>query len=210
MNPYGGDIAVPNRQISSMPDGAMVDLVHLNFVCDTPGHAHHLVYLFNGTCFTGDIGGVRLSENDPISLPMPPPEFHLELWRNSLERLLRLPLKFIIPTHFGIYDDPERHLTSLLAVLDEVEQWMQSIMPGEPALEDLRQQFIEYESNRRIKQGLDPEKVAAQMASNPPFMSADGIHRYWKSFAAKIGWLSNFSITSSYLPRTITPTLGKI
>ena len=101
---WGEFLPVPIERISVLHDGAVIDLAPFTITAlDTPGHAnHHLVYILDGACFTGDIGGVRLSRTDPISLPMPPPDFHLELWRNSLERLLHLPLRQIIPTHFGI------------------------------------------------------------------------------------------------------------
>ena len=42
---------------------------------DTPGHAyHHMAYLVDGLCFTGDVAAVRLPGYDHVRLPTPPPD----------------------------------------------------------------------------------------------------------------------------------------
>jgi glyoxylase-like metal-dependent hydrolase (beta-lactamase superfamily II) len=150
---------------------------------DVPGHAnHHLVYLIGDACFSGDIGGIRLSPNQYLSLPMPPPDFHLEKWRESIQHVQKYDPNRIIPTHFGVYSDARWHLQAVLDELDEVEAWMEEKLPQNPTLEDLRQQFIEFEQIRAKKYGVGKTTVEAQQIANPSFMSADGIYRYWNKY----------------------------
>ena len=104
------------------------------------------------------------------------------MWRGSIQRIQQASPKRIIPTHFGIYPDAEWHLQAVLDGLDEVETWMEVKMPPNPTLEDLRQQFIEFEHMRAVKYGIERAIVEAQQIANPSFMSADGILRYWNKY----------------------------
>ncbi len=94
-----------------------------------------------------------------LRLPMPPPEFHLEKWRESLERLRQEHFNRIVPTHFGIFTDPEWHLAALVNALDEVEKWMEAVMPSNPPIELLRQQFIDWTLERSLESGWIPPGI---------------------------------------------------
>ena len=135
---WGQFYTVPPEKLSILQDGQIVETGGLQVrAIDTLGHArHHLVYMVNGICFSGDTGGIRLPGNRHVSLPMPPPEFHVEEWRQTLARLRQEPMTHIVPTHYGVYDDPEWHLAALSAALDEVEAWMEAVMPSEPSPEE--------------------------------------------------------------------------
>ncbi|RME07290.1 MAG: MBL fold metallo-hydrolase, partial [Anaerolineae bacterium] len=92
MGPLWGEfLPVPEENLNILHDNDEIEIEGLVFrALDTPGHAyHHMAYLFEDTCFSGDIGGVRITGSSArhIRLPTPPPEFHLELWRESVERL---------------------------------------------------------------------------------------------------------------------------
>jgi len=181
---WGEFLPVNEDHISIMHNQDIIQIGNLSIlVLDVPGHAsHHLAYLIGDACFSGDIGGIRLSPRQYISLPMPPPDFHLEQWRSSIQRIQQVKPKRIIPTHFGIYIDAEWHLQAVLNELDEVEAWMEAKLPLNPSLEDLRQQFIEFEQIRAIKNGVEMATAEAQQIANPSFMSADGILRYWNKY----------------------------
>jgi glyoxylase-like metal-dependent hydrolase (beta-lactamase superfamily II) len=165
--------------------------VEIEGVCiralDTPGHAnHHFAYIYENTCFSGDIGGVRLAGPAHLRLPMPPPELNLEKWRASLERLKREYLAGsytrIAPTHFGLYKDIEWHLGALFDTLDEIEAWMEAIMPGKPGLDELNEKFLEWSERRSLSQGITQELLEAYEAANPSWMSAQGLKRYWEKY----------------------------
>jgi glyoxylase-like metal-dependent hydrolase (beta-lactamase superfamily II) len=181
---WGKFLAVPEENISIPREGDNITINNLEFkVIDTSGHAnHHYAYLFENICFCGDIGGVRMRGRRHISLPMPPPEFHVEKWRASIEKLRVEKFKFIAPTHFNIYDDPEWQLDAIERALDEIESWMEDIMPSEPSIEKLRVMITELEHQRVIDSGLDDIHESVQYAANPPYMSADGVYRYWHKY----------------------------
>ena len=48
---------------------------------------------------------------------MPPPDIDVALWLESLEKLRSLDPELLLLTHFGAFDDPERHLHELEARL---------------------------------------------------------------------------------------------
>lgn len=181
---WGKFIAVPEEKISIPRQGDIININGLEFKpMDTPGHAnHHYAYLYENICFCGDIGGVRMRGRKHISLPMPPPEFHLEKWRSSIEKLKKEEFKYIAPTHYSICNDPEWQLAALERALDEIDAWIENIMPTDPSIEKLRVLITELEHQRVIESGLDDIHEAAQYAANPPFMSADGVYRYWHKY----------------------------
>jgi len=185
MKPLWGDfLPVQEDRLSIVSDNDEIEVGGLRIrALETPGHAsHHLVYILDEICFSGDIGGVRLHGSQHISLPMPPPEFNLELWRQSLIRLKELSFSHIAPTHFGIYPDARWHLQMLDQALDEVETWIESTLSENPSIDTLRQAIAEWENQRLIRDGVDRANLNAHQAANPTFMSADGIQRYWNKY----------------------------
>ncbi len=181
---WGDFIPVPAEKINIMHDNEVTRVGDLSIrALDVPGHAnHHLAYLIGDACFTGDIGGIRLSSHQYLSLPMPPPDLNLEWWRGSIRHIQEFNLARIIPTHFGIYSDAKWHLQAVMAALDEVEAWVEEKMSNNPTLEDLRLQFIEFEQVRAARYGVEKSVAAGQQIANPSFMSADGIFRYWNKY----------------------------
>lgn len=185
---WGQFLPVPEEKLVVLQDGQTVEVGQLKIqALDVQGHAnHHLAYLLNDVLFSGDIGGVRIQGTKYISLPMPPPEFHLEKWRESIHKIQYLKPRCIVPTHFGLFDDARWHLCAVLTALDQVEAWIERNMPSDPPIEQLRQLFIEFEYQRASQSGLDESAIEAQLLANPPFMSADGIQRYWRKFRTNI------------------------
>jgi glyoxylase-like metal-dependent hydrolase (beta-lactamase superfamily II) len=179
---WGKFLPVPEERLSILEDGQVLQIEGLDFLAiDTPGHAnHHFAYLFEETCFTGDIGGIRLNGLPHVRIPMPPPEFHLEKWRESVKRLRQEDFKYIAPTHFGIYSDPGWHLDALERTIDDVEKWMENIMPSDPTVETINERFLEWTSARSWSDGLEPDDLKAYEAANPSWMSGYGMQRYWR------------------------------
>ncbi len=181
---WGEMLPIPPEVLCVPEDGAEIEINGLRFVpLDTPGHAdHHYVYLFQDFCFSGDIGGVRLGGLRHLRLPMPPPEFHLEKWRQSLDKLRHLDIGRIAPTHFGIYEDAHWHLTALGKALDEVEAWMEAHLPNDPPLEVLTEQFTHWSRQRSLDEGVPPQVIERLEAANPSWMSPLGMQRYWRKY----------------------------
>ena len=177
---------VPDDQLVILDDGDEVQIgSYVIRALDTPGHAnHHLAYLVDGICFSGDVGGVRIQNaaRRHLRLPMPPPEFHPPRWRDSIAKLKKERITQIAPTHFGFYDDVEWHLDELLAEMDQVEEWMASIMPRGLEIDQLRKVFLAWVHTRAQESGLEGDTIDAFEKANPSGMSADGIKRYWEKY----------------------------
>jgi glyoxylase-like metal-dependent hydrolase (beta-lactamase superfamily II) len=181
---WGEMLPVPASQLHPVHDGATLEIHGLVFrAIETPGHAtHHHAYLLGDTCFTGDIGGVRLAGPPYLMLPMPPPEFHLEAWQASLARLRGCAIRRVAPTHFGIYDDAAAHWDMLDAALADVEAWLLEHMPRNPTLEEMQTLIPQWYAARARAHGLQGGLGAAHETANPAWMSAAGLHRYWQKF----------------------------
>ncbi|MGE5124177.1 MAG: MBL fold metallo-hydrolase [Acidobacteriaceae bacterium] len=181
---WGEFIPVPETSLQIMHDQDTVRVAKLSILAlDVPGHAsHHLAYLIGDACFTGDIGGIRLSPLHYLRLPMPPPDLNLEQWRRSIRLIQENHPMRIVPTHFGVYADARWHLQAVMDELEAVENWMEERLPLDPSPEELRQQFIEFERERARRYGVDQSIAEAQQIANPSFMSADGIYRYWHKY----------------------------
>ncbi len=182
---WGEFLAVPEDRLVTHADNEEVEIEGLRFtVLDTPGHAyHHCAYIYQNICFTGDIGGIRIGNARHLRLPMVPPELNLELWRDSARKLQNAfsqgKFSRIVPTHFGIFSDAGWHLSAIEQALDEAEAWITQVMPSNPTVESLREQFIAWTQQRSLATGLDAGLFTPFEAANPSGMSADGIYRYW-------------------------------
>jgi glyoxylase-like metal-dependent hydrolase (beta-lactamase superfamily II) len=121
----------------------------------TPGHAyHHLAYLEpdSGSLFTGDVAGIRLPGQSYIRPPTPPPEIDLEAWVRSIEFIRRIGPGSLWPTHFGRFDDVERHLGELEQRLQDWVLFVEERMDGETGREEIADE---------LKTKADAEMLAA-------------------------------------------------
>lgn len=104
----------------------------------TPGHAaHHVSYLDrDGMLYAGDAAGVRIQPGRYVMPPTPPPDIDVEAWERTLDEMERRSPERLALIHFGVADDPARHLAELrLELLD----WAEFVLGG--ASED---EFVAY------------------------------------------------------------------
>lgn len=179
---WGEFLPVPQNQLKVPKDAEAIKIGNAEFIpLNTPGHAeHHYSYLFEDVCFSGDVGGVRISGYPYLRVPMPPPELHFGKWRESVARLKKEKFARIAPTHFGMFDDPEWHLSEVEKSLDAAEGWLEKVMPSAPQVDEMKQMFGEWMAEQSREQGLSAEAVKAYELANPLGMSVDGLLRYWK------------------------------
>jgi hypothetical protein len=64
-------------------------------------------------------------------------------------------------------------------LIDEIESWIERVMPADPSVEALNDEFLRWTMQRSKKDGLSDEDIQAFEAANPSWMSAPGIYRYW-------------------------------
>lgn len=181
---WGEFLPVPEDQVVIVRDGDEVEINgRVIRAVDTPGHAyHHHTYIYDKIAFSGDIGGIRMQPTRHVRVPMPPPEFNLELWRDSVASLSSLEIEAIAPTHFGIFTDTQEHLGRLARELDAVEEWMKAVMPAEPPVEEIDARFQEWMRQRSSADALNETQIQEYELANPSFMSAPGMQRYWRKF----------------------------
>ena len=178
---WGEFLSAPAENVRVVNDGDIIAIAGTEInVIETPGHArHHHAYRLGESAFTGDATGVRLLGFDLLALPSPPPEFDLEAWLITLERLAALNLKTIYPTHFGQVTDPADHLRRFTALLSEaterVRQWMAEGLNRDQIIE----QYTAWHLARAEAAELDAETQERYAKVNHLSMCVDGMMRYW-------------------------------
>ena len=140
----------------------------------TPGHAsHHVSYLDrDGTLYAGDAAGVRIYPGRVVLPPTPPPEFDLEQWQRTIEEFERRDPERLALIHFGIADDPQRHLAELRL---ELYDWADFVRGG--ASED---EFVAYVRAELADAGENVEDWDGAM---PLWQSYRGMKR-WADLSA--------------------------
>jgi glyoxylase-like metal-dependent hydrolase (beta-lactamase superfamily II) len=183
---WGEFLPVPENKIRLVSHGEELSIGGLKFrALHSPGHAeHHVCYVFEDVCFTGDVGGVRIPGYQYLRVPMPPPELNFEKWYATLAMLRGIGMSRIAPTHFGIFEDPDWHLSQVESSLKSAEQWLGSVMPDDPPIEVLRDKFIKWIEDESTNLDMDPKVKKDYDLANPLGMSADGLQRYWRKYKA--------------------------
>jgi glyoxylase-like metal-dependent hydrolase (beta-lactamase superfamily II) len=179
-----GEIAgVPENRVSTVGDGEERRIGNRSFrFAHTLGHAsHHMVILdeASGVLFTGDAGGVRVPGSSYVAAPIPPPEFDPDGWRSSLVTMRNLAPSHLALTHFGVYDDVERHLGEIEPRLDQLVHLGE--IAGE-AIDDLDEMTRRMDEFQRAQLGLDGTDAVIQRLNlaNPDLLGAMGLQRYFR------------------------------
>jgi len=174
---------IAKENIREIRDGEKIKIGSINIqAVETLGHAsHHHSYLADGLLFTGDVAGVCI-ENGPVLPPTPPPEINVELWRESIRKILSLRPEALYLTHFGKSGTVEDHMKELENRLLEVTEWTGDRLKQGKTEEEM---IIELESMFKeilAKAGADKQLVEAYELADPFWMNVWGLVRYWKKF----------------------------
>jgi glyoxylase-like metal-dependent hydrolase (beta-lactamase superfamily II) len=179
---WGTTLPIPEEQVIPLPEGT-ISLAGLEIrAWETPGHAaHHLAFGIGGDLFTGDVAGCRLPGSDYVSVPAPPPEFHLETWLSSLDKLITLAPERLHLTHFGGDFPAQAHLNQLRSRLQECVRF---VAEQDPQLspENLQQLYQAWDREQAARHGVDATTYDRYEKANPSFMSAQGISRYLRKY----------------------------
>lgn len=146
----------------------------------TPGHAiHHNAYQVGDVIFTGDVAGVRIN-NGPAVPPCPPPDIHIEDWKESIQKLRELNPKTLYLAHYGMVIDIEKHLSQLEEMLDDWAKWMKPHYEAQEKVEEIMPKFVAYTQKQLSELDVNEENVKRYEKGNPSYMSVTGLMRYWK------------------------------
>ncbi|HEX3561922.1 MAG TPA: hypothetical protein VHU24_03715, partial [Solirubrobacterales bacterium] len=126
-----------------------------------------------GRAFVGDTAAVRIPPSDFVMPPTPPPDIDLELWEDSIERILDWKPDSLGLTHFGDVDQPEAHLELVRERLREQGK--------------LARELSSDEFERRIREDVskraDAETAEALLQAVPPEQQWHGLDRYMRQIA---------------------------
>ena len=128
---------------------------------------------------------MRLPGIKAIRIPSVPPEFHIETWHNTIQRLRKEKIEWIAPTHFGLHGDVDWHFDTIEHLLNEMETWLGIMMANSPTQEEFRTQFVDWMVQKAINAGIPEEMIAAYNLAIGSEMSADGAYRYWNKFRSE-------------------------
>lgn len=183
---WGEIAATPADKVTTLPDRTTITLGDVAITAwDTPGHAtHHHTLVVGDIAFVGDLGGVRLPGVDWVSVTAPPPEFHLESWYKSLDRVVAAGFQRIYPTHFGVVDDVSAHFAEIRRQLGDSVAFVQRHLDDGVERDALVARYTQWSRVRALEHGVTEDVLAQYEAANPLFMSVDGIIRYCRKFGA--------------------------
>ena len=138
----------------------------------SPGHAaHHVSYLHeDGTLYAGDSAGVRVAPGRFVFPPTPPPEVDLAAWERTIDETERREPRRLALTHFGVFDDVERHLTALR---ETMRSWAQRVAHG-------MDEATFVAAARADVVASDPDEVEAYDRAAPYWHCFLGLERYWR------------------------------
>lgn len=149
----------------------------------TPGHAyHHLAYREqeSGAIFCGDIAGVRLPGQSYVRPPTLPPEIDVEAWVKSAGLVRELSPKTLYLTHFGPYEDVERHLSALEQRLQSWLLFVEERMDSEDRQDEITADLAVMGDEELISEGSPPELSDRYQLTGEYEMLAAGLIRYVK------------------------------
>ncbi|MGW8318964.1 MAG: MBL fold metallo-hydrolase [Candidatus Promineifilaceae bacterium] len=179
---WGETLPAPADKVTALYDGDTIQVEGLTFVAmDTPGHAyHHHAFQLDDVTFAGDSAGVRIPGTSFVDLPAPPPEFDLEAWMRSIDRLLAQDFTAIYPTHYGRVDKWRLQLQTLVGLINEAAEFVRCRMADGLEREAILDHYLAWHQRRLENAGVSADLAARYEAANPAFMSVDGLMRYWR------------------------------
>jgi glyoxylase-like metal-dependent hydrolase (beta-lactamase superfamily II) len=143
----------------------------------TPGHAsHHASFLSrDGSCFSGDVTGVRIAPAPYVAPATPPPDIDLAAYERSFTSIeSRAPQRLCLP-HFGIVEDPAGHLRQMR---EGLWRWAGWVRDGASQAE-----FVDAATAELA--GLAPSVVRALEGAAPFPPSYLGLKRYWETTGSR-------------------------
>jgi glyoxylase-like metal-dependent hydrolase (beta-lactamase superfamily II) len=179
---WGKARPVPEDRIKILKDGEETEAAGGFLVAhDTPGHAyHHLAYLEpgSGALFTGDVAGIRLPGQAYIRPPTPPPEIDIEAWVQSINYMRQIGPSSLLPTHFGSYEDVERHLGELEQRLQDWLLFVEGQMDDGAGREEISDQLKAKGDAEMLAEGSDITQSEHYDLAGAYTMLTDGLMRY--------------------------------
>src|SRR5690554_4424162 len=174
---------LPDHNALEIEDGDEFELHGRQFrVLHTPGHSGtHVSFLMDGNIlFTGDAAGIRFPGTRFVKPATAPPEIDLDAWLLSIERMLATGAEWIVPTHYGAFEDVNWHFRELRR---QNARWSLAVLEGLRAGEDdgqLVRRITELSERQMEEAGLAELDRQRCRVSSDHEMTAAGLKRYWQ------------------------------
>lgn len=183
---WGSVLPVPAQLLTPVHDGDVIDVCGLQFrAIETPGHArHHHAFALEiddeKVCFAGDAAGFNAPavSKSFVSVPTPPPEFDLEAWLASIDRLEREQFDALYLTHFGRVDDTAAHLRTLRRIIPEHVEFVRSRHDATRLRDEVLREYIDWNRTSAAHDGIVGDDFSRYVSRNLLTMNVDGILRY--------------------------------
>jgi len=178
---FGVMEAVPEDLLHPVVHGEPVRIGKLTVVgWHTPGHAgHHVVWQAGDAVATGDVAGVRLAGSDHVLPPMPPPDIDVEAWRRSLDLVRSLAPRRLLLTHFGSWDDTDRHLDDLEDRLRRWSDLTRQVMASGGDASELADRLATLDDADMEATAVPEDLRRRYRALCPTAETVAGLMRYW-------------------------------
>jgi glyoxylase-like metal-dependent hydrolase (beta-lactamase superfamily II) len=179
---WGEARPVPEERVVILKEGEETATAGMVLVAhDTPGHAyHHLAYLEpgSGALFTGDVAGIRLPGQSYIRPPTPPPEIDVDAWVRSINHVRQIGPASLWPTHFGSYEDVERHLGELEQRLQDWLLFVEGQMDDGAEREEISEGLKAKGDAEMLAEGAATSESEHYDLAGSYSMLTDGLMRY--------------------------------
>ncbi len=114
-NTHGSIEPVPESKVKVVRDQEKLYLCERELLfIETPGHAPHHIAIFDtgtGALFCGEaLGLIYTADTQPLAAAAPP-NFDLDVYLRSMEKLRELPSKFLLYSHGGMSREPEKSIS---------------------------------------------------------------------------------------------------
>jgi glyoxylase-like metal-dependent hydrolase (beta-lactamase superfamily II) len=185
---FGPTAPVEGERVRPLRDADVIAMGDRELaVLDTPGHASHHVALVDsrtGAVFTGDALGIHVPDLPVLRPATPPPEFDLERYVDSIERIRQAAGSILLFAHFG----PLTHVEATCDLaIRRVRDWAGVVEDsmgetGDPdelaaRLESAALNDIETGAEATLDLGMLEDRLRLLSSIR---MNAEGLARYWR------------------------------
>lgn len=173
---------VPEDRLEALEGGEEIEVAGGTLTTHyTPGHAyHHLAYLEpdSGALFAGDVAGIRLPGQSYVRPPTPPPEVDINAWIQSIGEIRKISPSSLLPTHFGRYEDVERHLGELEQRLQDWLLFVEERVDQGVSREEISEELKDKGDAEMLAEGGSVEESERYELAGNYMMLVDGLIRY--------------------------------
>ncbi len=185
---FGPTQPVDQGRVRSLHDADVIRMGDRELVVlETPGHASHHVALVDsrtGAVFTGDALGIHVPDLPVLRPATPPPEFDLERYVDSIERIRAAARSILLFAHFGPLSDVAatcelaiRRVRDWAAVVEEALRETEDPDELTARLEAAALADIETGAEATLDLAMLEDRLRLLSSIK---MNAQGLARYWQ------------------------------